>query len=183
MRTLLRTTILIISAILLTVAHVVFKIFTPFPFNQINFIFLVTILLIIFKDYSQVFILILIPTFFLELFSTYPFGINSAALILSISILGWFLKNIFTNHSFYIVFLISILSMLWYHLIFLLIAYIFHFFSPFSFNISTQNLREWLTEILFTSGTTTILYLLISVFNKRKVSHYIGIKDGFVSYE
>lgn len=160
-------------AILLTATHVFFKIFLPFPINHINIIFLGVILALIFKDYSEVFILFLVPTFFIELFSVYPFGVGCISFILSISIIGWLLENIFTNHSVFIVYLIAALSVLFYHVFFTSILYLLHFILLIDFNFSMQTVKEWFVEIFITSTITALFYFIISFFTGRKRPHFV----------
>jgi hypothetical protein len=90
-------TILIMTVI--TVLQVSVREFLPFPFNHINIIFLSLVWLVLFTNSTSVLWLVLPPALLLELFSPLPFGLNSLALVIGLSVSSWLLTVLFTNHS------------------------------------------------------------------------------------
>lgn len=178
MKTIIKIIITIIIIISILVIHISIRKFSPFPFNYLNTIFLAAISLIIFTNDFKILFQLLVPTFLLELFSSTPFGLNTAALILSLSILSWFLINIFTNYSMYMVGLAGLIGMISYRLLFILFLLGTRIFFNFNFSLTKEALLEWLWEIILTVIFVVILYLIISSFSGRFKPHYVAIKKS-----
>jgi hypothetical protein len=91
--------------------------------------------------------------------------------------LSWFLINIFTNYSIYIVGLSGFVGIICYRLFFLLFLFGAHIFFNFYFSLTSETILEWLWEICTTTFFMIIFYLIISSFTNHLKPHYISIKN------
>lgn len=156
------------------VSNTVIGYLLPFPFNQINLIFIYVVWLNVNNSSGRVLRIALLLSFFTELFSSSPFGFSTLALLLSLIVLQWFLNNIFTNHSWYVVMITGGISLIGYRLLFFVLLIIAHVFSPklMAFdiipwtNITIEALMSALGLTLFYGGTT----LILKRFNPKYIS-------------
>lgn len=165
-----------ILLVLIFILHFVILSILPYPFNRLNIIFLALVWLIFFVGNPRVLLLVLPMAFFLELFSTAPFGLLSFALIVSLSALSWFLFNIFTNRSIFIVFLSGFLGIVVYRLLFFGTLFVVDFFIKKPFAVTTTMLPSLLYEASFTAVILTLFYLITSSFIKRLNPRYVKIE-------
>lgn len=161
--------------IVIFIVHLLVINLFPYPFNHINTVFLCLFWLVIFSGQSKILWLALPLAFLLELFSPVPFGVITAALILSLAIIGWFLFNIFTNRSLYIVFLSAFLGLLLYRLLFVLILYILNLFKGGYQLLLPEILLNIFLEIILTAGVLTFFYFLTTLFIRRLNPAYIRL--------
>lgn len=163
MKRLLKIIFYIIFILAVFLAHLSLINCLPHPFHNINLPFLAILWFVILTAESRSLYLALPLAFVLELYASAPFGANSGALIFSLGIITWFLLNIFTNRSFYIVILSSFLGTLLYrllHVAFTLFADFFVALNQTLFFSWGDFMVETLWEMLFTSVLATIFYII-----------------------
>ena len=146
----------------------------PYPFNNINIIFLILAWQIFFNNRPQAIWYMLPLAFLTELFTSAPFGINSISLFVSLIATKWLLDNLFTNRSVYIVFLSSVLSLAIYRLVFILLSYFINLFF-YHIKISlTSFFADVGVEIILTSILMTGFYFINFFFIKKFNPKYLS---------
>lgn len=149
----------------------------PFPFSQLNIIFAALLFLAI-AGYEK----ILWPTFilalFLESFSAIPFGCHLISLTLSISIMYWLLKNVFTNRSYYMVFLSAFLGAVIYRISFFLILLSINIFLSEA-NPGEEAFTDAVWEMVLTAILVFAVYATSLKFSKRLNPEYITEKAKY----
>lgn len=166
---------LILGVVVIFIIHLVVINLFPYPFNHVNTVFLCLLWLVIFSGQTKILWLALPLAFLLELFSPVPFGVITLALIISLSVISWFLFNIFTNRSPYIVFLSAFLGLLLYRLLFALILYLLNLFKGGYPLLLPEILFNIFLEIILTSGVLTFGYWLTTLFIRRLNPAYIRL--------
>jgi len=172
MKSIFRIMEIILAIIFTALLQVAVREFLPYPFNQINIIFAIIIWLIIFTNQINVLWVLLPVSFLVEIFSPALFGVFSAAAFLSLSLVSWFLLNIFVDRSVYIVLLSGILGVLGFRLLKVLLSGIL---LKYNFLSSTEILIDWLWEIALTAATLAVFYFFTSLFTKRLHPEYIRL--------
>jgi len=183
MKNILKTALTVLGVGVILVLHILVRNFLPVPFNYIHIIFLTIILFHIFNPDSSIVFFLLLPTFLLELFSVSPFGLNTLALFISLFIINKTLRYLFTNYSYYMVGMISLLGMLCYRVLFSMLIFFSYIFFKTNFSISTETAKEWFYELCLTTIFIILFYLLISFFTKRSRPHYVSLNKEMVQYE
>ena len=157
-------------------AHIMVGYMLPPPFNQINLLFLALLLYSLYRSEQVVLWAGVIVGFLSELFSSSPFGINSVSIVVSLTLLSWLLRNIFINHSWYVVLLSGFLYIVSYRLVYFFLIMVLGIFTG-DRSIS-NNLSLWSTaeEAAINALVLTIIYFFISLVSKHKLSpKYISI--------
>lgn len=158
MKFLIQTLLSFVYLVLILTVHIFIINFLPYPFNHINIIFTIFLLIITVSTNNRVIWLILITAYFSELLSSIPFGISTAALLLSLLIINWFQCNILTNRSVYMIFLSAILGIILYRVLFVIFLTVHNYF----FNLPGLPYKEitldagW--EIVLSSLLLFLLY-------------------------
>jgi len=158
------------------IAHIAMVNFLPFPINRINLIYMALVWLVISKGTTSAIWLALVLSFLTEIFSSTPFGVNMAALILSLIFLDWFLLTIFTNHSWYMVFFSGLVGFISYRalgIIFLILAALM---SHGAISLNYRLITDFLLEAALTSLALALTYLIASLFKNRFNPNYITLK-------
>lgn len=178
MKKILKIAGILLTIFLISVANIFVINFFPFPYSRINLIFLYLLLvLIVDPDNSVVLWQGLALAFVSELFSSTPFGINMLSCMGTLVVSQWMLKNIFTNRSSYIVFLMSVLS---------IVLYRFQYFTYLSagdfinHSVNSLNLHTFIGvfwEAFLTSAILFVLYFAGFRFNKKMDPMYLSA-DG-----
>lgn len=165
--------------ILILASHIFIINFLPYPFNHINVIFVLSLLLLTVSSDRRIILLALIISYFSELFSSIPFGIGTFSLLSSLFIINWFQFNILTNRSISMIFLSAILGITLYRLLFIILLSIYNYFS----SLPTLPYKEIITdagwEILLSSLLLFLLYIinakiirLLRPSSRRNISMY-----------
>lgn len=168
----------IIPTIFVIALHLFFINFLPYPFNNINTIYFAVLWLIMISSKINFFLLGLAALFVSELFSGLPFGITSASMLISLIIAHWFLLNIFTNRSLYMVFLSTFIGLIIYRILFFIILAVWNLFSHVALWPGAESLAEIAWEIALTPCALLIFYLLASKLTKRLDPNYIALSKG-----
>lgn len=168
MKTMFRLAKFIIMALLIFSLHLFFISRTGFPFNQINLIYIFLACLMISSDNPRIIWSIFFISFLMELYSSLPFGLNAGALIVSLLFFQWSLINFFTNHTWYMVGLVGMLSSALYHFIlFALLALTDVFSKDFNFIFNRQLIYSIFLEMIFIGIAISIIYSLILAIKNR----------------
>jgi hypothetical protein len=166
MKLLVRTLLFCIYIVFILVAHIFIINFLPYPFNHINFIFTISLLLITVSSDTKMLWLILIVSYCSELFSSMPFGVSTASLLISLLIINWFQLNILTNRSVYMIFLSAILGITLYRIVFIVLLTTHNYFLNLGALPYAEIIVETGWEILLSSLVLFILYAVNAKFIK-----------------
>lgn len=166
MEFLTRTIATIISLIFLAALNIVVSYIVPYPWSKINIIFLILIILMMWRETGLVIWISFFSYFIIELYSATPFGVFLFSSTLSILFTFWLYKNFFTNRSWY-----STMALCGFALLFYRSIYIFLLIILNSFNFI--NLIPWkmlwatfIWEFIFTVPASGIIYFILSKFFK-----------------
>lgn len=163
------------------IAHVLILNILPFPFNHLNIILIIFLWLIIYSGSERILWLALPLAFLLELFVSSPFGLTSVALIFTLMVMHWILRNIFTNRSLYIVFFAGFLGIAIFRFSFLTILLLINLFNS-DFTLSwPEVLTNIFYEIVLTTALFFLIYLLTILFFKRLNPKYISYQNLYGS--
>ena len=167
MKLLWRTLLLFLTILAILTVHIFVVNFLPFPFNHINIIVSLLLLLLSVTSNKKALWLALVISYFSELFSSIPFGIGAAAIILSLVIINWFQLNILTNRSVSMVFFSALFGITLYRTLFV----IFLTANNYFFNKGILPYKEIMAdagwEILFSSLALFLFYLVGAKLLKR----------------
>lgn len=142
--------------------HILIKTIFPFPLDHLNIIMLAVIWINVFNPEATLFEIMIIPLLLLELFASTPYGLNTSTLLVSCFLIRWFVLNIFTNYSLYMVVSVAFLNLLCYRIIWYSIATLLNIFSDTHIFITSEVLRQWFYEILMTGFLLILLYIIMS---------------------
>ncbi|MFC1612463.1 hypothetical protein ACFL29_01290 [Patescibacteria group bacterium] len=146
--------------LLLVLAQNSFFLFLPF-INSINFVLLFVIYLSI-KNNKAFLPLILFAGYFLDLYSSYTFGIHILALLGIGFLSNYIYYNILTHHRFFPIVLLILLNIIFYHLIIIATVFILGFLKLLSKNAALPSFafKSIGQEILSTTFFICIIYLI-----------------------
>lgn len=143
-----------------------------YPINQINITILFLLWFIVYKDDLK-FLWIALPiSIIMDLFSSLPFGVTSASVLLMLMTLRALYMVIFTNFSWYGTALLGFLSIFLFKLFCFLITWIGHIFH-YGGAISFSNIYSWITEGVINSIVLLTIYLLSRLFSKKNKYQHV----------
>ncbi len=140
--------------------------FLSFPYNHIHIVFSCLFFLFTIRPSRQVLWITIITAYFFELFSGTPFGIGQAALIFSLLTIHWFQFNILTNRAVHIIFISSVLGMIFYRLLYFGLLFVYNYFATHPTWPSREVIADIAWEIFFSSFFVSLLYFVYSKFLK-----------------
>ncbi len=180
MRYLLKIILSILITGLVFFAYYFIGNFFPWPFNHINIIFIVVILFTVISPQREIFWYYIPLAFLLESFTAKGFGLISLSLLGSLMIIDWFLKKIFTNRSFLIVYLSTAVVILLYRSIFILLLLLTKFLdkAPVNYVGLLEIILNSLMEIFLTPIVTLFIYLIFRLLFKRLGSKYLNTSQS-----
>lgn len=170
--------LLYIVAILAT--HIFIINFLPYPYNHINVIFSVFILLFTISTHKKMIWLALFVSYFSEMFGSAPFGIGTFSLLTSLIAANWLQFNVFSNRSFYMIFFSAIIGMILYRVIFLILLAANNYFLNLDSLPYAQMTIDAGWEVLLSSTLSFVIYLMYlrfagrSKFSSFKKASYYG---------
>lgn len=173
MRHLIKLLLALAGIFFIFLVHTLLIYLLPYPANRLNFLFIILLWLIIYKNDPLILWLALPLSLTTELFSSLPFGLSTAALLIGLFLEHWLLLNIFTNHSWYIVLLCGFTALLSYRLLFLIFISGANLFKLTSYSFQWSLFSDLLVEGAINAGALTILYLLSRSFSKRLNPRYV----------
>lgn len=175
MRTVLKALLFLAGSFIVFFLHVTLIYVLPYPASHLNFLFIILLWLIIYKDSPWILWAALALSFFTELFSSLPFGVSTAALLLSLFLEHWLLLNIFTNHSWYIVLLCGLTAIFTYRILFFIFLTIIALFKTTGYSFQWSLVPEALVEGAVNAIALTGIYLCSRIFSKGLNPRYIGL--------
>lgn len=167
---------LIILSIL--VLHFLIINFLPYPINHINIIFLSLLWLIILYPKQNILWIALAVLYISELFTSMAFGISSIAMLISLSAVSWFLFNIFTDRSFPVIILSSVIGLILYRFLFFLFLIFYNLYAHQNLLPGKEILADVLWEIFLSSLILSVIYLISYRFSRRLNPKYIDIRSS-----
>ncbi len=156
-----------VMVILLSIANVSVAYLLPYPWDKLNVIFAVLILLIVFRGTGLSVWLVFFSYFIIELYTITPFGVTLISATWGALFCFWLYQHVFTNRSWYAALGLSILTLLSYRLLYvglLSLTGLFHPGNAISLSLLLP-LYGW--EILFTTGIVGVLYGILSPFARK----------------
>ncbi len=155
--------------ILLAVLHIGFSYLLPYPFSKLNIMLAVLLLILLWKKDGTVVWIAFFTNFFIELYATTPFGIILFSSTISVLIGYWFYQLVFTDRSWYAAIGLTFFTLSCYRFLYLVLLFLASFFFP-KISIPWQLIFPMIFwELLFTTLTVGLLYLIISPFNKKQM--------------
>lgn len=164
-------------SLLIFVIHICLANLLPPPWNHINILILIAVWFLIFRDQSNFIRYIFALSVVSELFHSTPFGINTAALLITVAILDWLLLNVLTNRFFLIVFVAGALSIALYRVCAIALLYLWNLFSGGSVYLSQNFLFALLWECAINGAVLTIAYLIPTIYTKKMNPSYLTERD------
>lgn len=164
-------------ALAIFIVHIAIANILPPPWNKINLILLASIWLLIFRDNFNFIYYAFALSILSEFFHSTPFGLNTAALIITVIIFDWLLLNLLTNRFFLIVTVAGTLSVVVYRLITLILIYIWNIFSDGSVLLGESFYLDLLWESAVNGAVLTIAYLVPILFFKKLNPRYLTDRD------
>ncbi len=155
MRTFLAILIFLLAIILQVSAIPFLIVFNTNP----NLILVLVLILVILKTFQRTWWIIVLTGFFIELFSSLPFGLISLGLIGSACLIDWLNRNVFSTKNFWVMISLIILGSLVYNILLIVLAKLFqvdlilsleHLFIELSYNL--------IIAIIFLYGAKKIFY-------------------------
>jgi hypothetical protein len=146
----------------------------PPPWNRLNLIFIAAMLIMIFNRQNQFVWYLFGLSLMSELFHSSPFGLNTAALCVSIAALDWLLINKLTNRFFPIVFIAGLIGVFTYRSAYLIMAAISHLIFGTAFALSAPLALDFLFEMLINAALLTVIYLIPALFIKKLNPRYLS---------
>lgn len=175
MKTLLKILGATLAVVGIFIIHLAAINLLPYPFSHLNVVFLLFTWLIIFSGQTKILYLGLPLAFLLELYSPAPFGVITLSFLISLSLVSWFLFNLLTNRSLYIVFLAGFSGLLLYRFLFILILFILNLFKGGAPLLLPEVLLNIFLEIILTSLALVVFYFLTSLFIRRLNPAYVRL--------
>lgn len=173
MRTFLQILLFISALFFVFFIHISIIYILPYPANHLNFLFIVLLWLIIYRNSSLILWVALPISFLTELFTSLPFGVATAAILLSLFLEHWLLLNIFTNHSWHIVLLSGLLAIFCYRVTLFILVLIIGIFGLVDYTSQWSALSEALIEGAVNAAALTLLYLVGRIFSKGLNPRYV----------
>jgi len=133
-----------------------------------NLILILVLLLIILKDFKNVWWIVVLIGFFIDLFSGTPFGIISLSLVLSSYLIDWLNKTIFSAVKFWMIIALVGIGVLSYNLMLIIFSKFFILIGMdsmiFSYNLTFRVIIEVIYNSFF---AILIFYAIKKIFYKE----------------
>lgn len=167
MQKFLATAIILLGIISLTALNIGLSYLLPYPYSEVNIVFAVIILLILWWNSGWIIWIAFFSHLFIELFTVTPYGVVLFSATLATLSAYWLYQHIFTNRSILATAAICFFTLLSYRSLYSLILYfskIFHLLSDVSWH---QIFITSLWELFFTGSLVMVVYFLSSRFSKK----------------
>ncbi len=167
MRYIINTLLFFLFLVVVISLHMVASYIFPFPFNKVNIIFSILIISLFYFKTGKIVWLAFILHFFIDMYSTTPFGIVLLSGTLSMLAIYWIAQIVLANPNIALVAISGAAVILIYRVFYSFFIFIAKFWLDISFSFR-QVLSLYLWELLFTSIVTSLIYLVISLFARKK---------------
>lgn len=152
--------------------HTAVTYIAPWPFYLLNIINISLFWLLIKGQRTKAFWLAAAFSYLTELFSAEKFGVHIAAVVLSVIIVAWLLQTVFTNLSWYTIFIIGIVGAFIYRFLFVLLVFVSQMFKNVQIT-SAYFVSSVLVEIAMNAAGLLVIYFSSRLFNRRSGPKYI----------
>ena len=175
MKQFLKICALIGGTLMLVLLHHVVVDILPYPFELVNLTYTALLWWLMYNPNTYLNTLIVTTAFLSELYATTPFGVVLISMTLGLIATNWMLTNVFTNHSWYMVFLVGGLSIAFYRIVYVVGAITV---ASFMHTGSIPNIKiifDIFQEILLSSILLEIAYIISRLFSKKMNPRYISL--------
>lgn len=163
-----RSIFFLLALALIFVAHTAVSYLLPFPFNQINVAFLSLMWLVVYRNDSHMLWLALGITILIDVFSSSPFGLLSASVIIALVSVRRLFFVVFTNYSWYNVLLLGLVGYVFYKIMIYLSFIILAIFTRSFTSITLPNPYASFFEIGVNAAVFLCIYAVASLAAPRK---------------
>lgn len=149
--------------------------------HRVNLILVLIVSITLVRGYHQGLVWTLVAGGLMDLYSGFPFGTITLALLLSIILGHHLFKNFLTNRSLYSLTLIIIGATLSYNLLIALITNLLHFFNPSSLNLNLN--LPFLSSIIWQSfGNSLFVWLTFLIYGavSKRLQKTFLIRKEFI---
>jgi len=146
-----------------------------YPFNHIHVVYIALLWLLLYTGSSIALWVAVVLSFFLELFVTTPFGVNTISLVGSLMVVSWFLLNVLTNRSITTVLSASLMGLVLYRLFFLIILSVVINLARSQGWPGKEMIINMIWEILLSAASLALIYFVSSRFIKRLNPAYVNV--------
>jgi len=167
MRFLLKTMLIIISALVIIIFHLTVVYLFPSSWSKINVIFLFLLLYLVWSGNSQAVWLTALTHLFLEFLSLTPFGLLLFSSVLSMLFSYWLFHSLFINHSWYTAMVLTAGTLFFFRIFYLLGLILFDPELQLNSNFWLNFTQSVAWEIGLTTLTMGLVYLLAAKFSRR----------------
>lgn len=150
--------------------HMALTYIAPFPLDKINIIFAFLILFILFNKSGAVVWISFLVHYLVELYATTTFGVIIFSGTMSILLVYWLSKNVFTNPRFVVAIGLSAMGLVLYRAVYALSLFLLYVLSRgrYSTGLVPGVIVLYLWELFFTTILVSIGYFIISLYRGKK---------------
>lgn len=131
-----------------------------------NIVLAVLVVLVSLVDYRNVLFFSLVSGFLMDVYSGLPFGIFMGSFFLMSVVLEILFLNFFTNHSYYSLISMGLISIIIYNIIFVAIRWMIYIIGAADFLVGTGFWLDFLYQIISIFLIITFLFWLINTLSK-----------------
>ena len=153
--------------VFLVALHVGSSYILPYPWSKVNLILTALILVMMWRNTGLIVWIAFFAYFFIELYTTTPFGVVLFSGTISILLTYWLYKHWFTNRSWYSATALCFFSLTIFRLIYMVCLVLLGIFDLITFIPWTKIITTWLWEIALTLPLMAITYFILSRFSKN----------------
>ncbi len=163
MRKFLKILAVPILLMLVTGTNMAVSYIAPFPFNKVNIIFAALILYILLNKSGVVVWISFVLHYLVELYAVTPFGIVLFSGTLSILIVYWLSKEVFTNPRFIVAVGLSAIGLVVYRAVYVLCLLLHYIVSKgeYTSGLGAGALLLYTWELLLTTSLISIIYFVL----------------------
>lgn len=154
---------------LIFVLHTGISYFFPYPFNQINPAYLFLTWFFVYRDQEKWLWPALGISIIMDLFSSLPFGVTSASILISLVLVRYLFVIIFTNYSWFNIFILGFTSLSVYKIISFGILSLLSIFIHGLWKINVIDIYVWLLEALVNALIFLFIYGIVKLLSPRKI--------------
>lgn len=153
--------------------HIAGNYLIPAPFNYVNVILIFLAWVTFRQNSNQPVWFALVFGFLIELFSADHFGISMAAMVVSVVILNWLLRTVFTNYSWYMILCTSFLFIVTYQVGLIVLRIMADIVLRQPLYFTSAVITEIAIEAVANAIILAFIYLVATGASKRYSPRYI----------
>lgn len=167
----------VILKILLVLFVIIFQISFISNFDllrtKINFILILLTFFTLLFNFQQTLFWGVFSGYFLDYYSSLPFGLISLSLLVSIVIIYFLFENYFTNRSLVTLVLLIASATLAFHLSLTFFSYIFSVFGWLDFHFTVEQTITILIQIFLNALIAVFIYIIYTILNDRFKQNFL----------